>query len=128
MRRLFARIWHIVFFGFCISLLQGCFLLDSLDAQKDNANRDIASLQMGSLSSKLMDYRIKTKTFPANGADMKSLAADLGVGVDKVTDPWGKPYLYTGDEKVLQLTSAGPDGNVGTEDDVIYPEANNVGH
>ena len=38
-------------------------------------------------------------------------------------DPWGNPYQYAKDENtyVLQITSAGPDGQPGNSDDVPTP-------
>ncbi len=33
-------------------------------------------------------------------------------------DPWGNPYQFQAGEKTYTLTSAGPDGSFGSEDDV----------
>jgi general secretion pathway protein G len=36
-------------------------------------------------------------------------------------DPWGNPYLLESDGRQLAVRSFGPDGDEGTEDDIVYP-------
>ena len=56
----------------------------------------------------------------SEGAFPASLG-DTTLTVDDLTDPWGNPYSYspTPDSANWLLTSSGPDGTPGTEDDVV---------
>ena len=39
----------------------------------------------------------------------------------RLTDPWDTPYLITCSEEDVQVSSAGPDRKVGTDDDIRVP-------
>jgi hypothetical protein len=39
-----------------------------------------------------------------------------------LNDPWGNPFSYESDGAKFKITSGSSDGQVGTADDVIYPE------
>jgi len=41
---------------------------------------------------------------------------------NKLKDPWGNDFGYESDGRSFKLHCAGGDGQMGTEDDINYPE------
>ncbi len=67
----------------------------------------------------IVDYAIIDVEIQENGSMPASLD-ELSLPADRATDPWGNPYEYSvfpdgGDYKLISL---GPDGTLGTSDDV----------
>lgn len=42
--------------------------------------------------------------------------------IEVVEDPWGNAYVLERDGRSLRVYSLGPDGQEGTDDDIVYPE------
>jgi general secretion pathway protein G len=42
--------------------------------------------------------------------------------LEVIDDPWGHKYLLIKDAGKIKIISFGPDGQEGTEDDIMYPE------
>lgn len=43
--------------------------------------------------------------------------------LEVVDDPWGNKYVLEKDSGKIRILSFGPDGQEGTDDDIMYPEA-----
>ena len=42
---------------------------------------------------------------------------------DKLNDPWGNPFTYEAEGvNKFKITSGGKDQEIGTEDDIVYPQ------
>jgi general secretion pathway protein G len=99
-----------------------------LNFQK-NARSDAALSQISTLSTACKMYKMNVGTFPNDLVDLIALPSGLtqsqwrGPYMDTTqipTDPWNNNYIYTPDgvgDRVL-ITSAGPDRQAGTADDV----------
>ncbi|MCX6131703.1 MAG: type II secretion system protein GspG, partial [Proteobacteria bacterium] len=99
--------------------------------KNDDAKRDLSKVAMGSLKNALDMYRLKNFRYPTTEEGLQALveapasAKNWGgpyVEPNQIVDAWSKPFLYesTG-PKTFKITTAGPDGQEGTADDVVYP-------
>ena len=83
----------------------------------------------GQLSLALDLFEQDTGRYPTEDEGLQSLVADTGIAGWKgpyvkgelKPDPWENEYVYSidpDDIRLYRLMSAGPDGQVGTEDDI----------
>jgi general secretion pathway protein G len=82
------------------------------DAQTDNARKDVVQIQQA-----VEMYRTQKRgKCPKNLQDLK--AAGIASKISK--DPWGNDYQIKcpGEQTEVDVISAGPDGEVGNEDDI----------
>jgi hypothetical protein len=72
----------------------------------------------------LAKWLYSSTPFPRDEAQLKKVAAEHGVALNSVLDPWGQPYHYsfefTYGEFSVVPTSAGPDKKFGTADDISW--------
>ncbi len=90
-----------------------------------------ALVEIGTLSKACKMYKLNVGQFPADLNDLYQNPSGLskmqwgGPYIEKAVkaDPWQRPYKYGTDEANdrVTITSSGPDGQAGTQDDV--PEA-----
>lgn len=105
----------VVIIGILAGAVVPIFTGRSNEARINRARSDIASY-LGFISA----YEIDNGRYPARLEDLVSGKRKYVRELNK--DPWGNPYVYTpasspsGDD--YDVTSAGPDGQPGTEDDV----------
>lgn len=85
---------------------------------KDRGQEMAREIQVGQMSMLIAMYRESNKKLPKEPADMESPGA--------FNDPWGKEMTLSFEEKngktVVTYHSAGPDGEVKTEDDKRYTD------
>jgi general secretion pathway protein G len=93
-----------------------------------NARRDATLNEIRTLSNACIMYKMRLQRFPAKLDDLfvqpQGLTSQEWRGPyltdGDSLDPWGNPFQYSADEandRVI-ISSAGPDGQAGTEDDV----------
>lgn len=63
-------------------------------------------------------YRDRRGEFPDNIQELEQAGLRPFLGV---VDAWGRPIRYTRTESDVELRSAGPDGEIGTGDDLVLP-------
>ncbi|MCA9681163.1 MAG: type II secretion system protein GspG [Myxococcales bacterium] len=81
------------------------------DAKGDTAKKDIANLE-----TSIEMYQIQKNKCPKSIEDLKA----AGI-IKKITkDPWGNDYVLKcpGEHDSVDISSGGPDGQLGNEDDV----------
>lgn len=93
-----------------------------------NALRSTALLEIKTLSKACKMYKLQVYSFPAKLEDLHTLPSGLdmnswgGPYVEDAIDgdPWHRPYQYSPDDAndVVMISSSGPDGQSGTDDDV----------
>lgn len=67
-------------------------------------------------------WRTIKKKYPSSLEDMEEeLNPGEGPYLRVEEDPWGNNYQLESDGKSIRVYSFGPDGNEGTEDDIMYP-------
>ena len=98
-----------------------------------NAKMDAVLTQIRTYESACIQYKLKHNFFPRSLEDLYYLPTGMserqwgGPWIDKPVgqDVWGSPYSYTPFESQNQvkITSNGPDGLAGTNDDI--PDPNN---
>jgi len=107
------------------------YLVSKLTNVADSAKEDQAKIGMGNISSALQLYRVHVSRYPSTEQGLNALLTDPGldkkwrgpyIESEKLRDPWGKEFGYSSDGRDYKITSAGMDGNEGSEDDIVYPE------
>ena len=107
------------------------YLVSKLTNVADSAKVDQAKIGMGNISSALQLYRVHLSRYPTTEQGLNALLTDPGsdkkwrgpyIESEKLKDPWGKDFGYSSDGRDYKITSAGMDGNEGSEDDIVYPE------
>ncbi len=107
-------------------------VVTNLTDSQEEAMRDAARLGMGQLDTQLQMYRVHNFRFPTQEQGLDALVAKPTSGATrwrgpyadegKLKDPWGNKYQYDIEGKNFKITSPGPDGVFGNDDDVTYPE------
>jgi general secretion pathway protein G len=97
----------------------------------EGARRDAAVIAMQKIQSSLDMYRIHNYRYPSTEQGLRALVVQpadnnrwRGPYIDdkQLEDPWGNTYSYESDGRTFRIISPGPDGVLGTEDDLVYPE------
>ncbi len=111
-------------------MIGGLAVVGFLQAQ-NRATRDAARSEINTMKSACTQYRLQLNRFPSKLDDL--FTPPQGVtpsqwGGPYLTsgskfDPWGNEYRYEFNEQTLEvrITSAGPDGIPGNEDDIPAP-------
>lgn len=99
---------------------------------QDRANINVTQTQMNVLKQSLIDYRTTMQTFPSQTQGLQALISrpnDLrnvnrwkGPYLDAVEvprDAWDNEFVYESSPSSFRIISGGPDGSVGTADDII---------
>lgn len=108
------------------------YMVSNLIGQADQAKIDSSKLAMGGIDQKLQMYRIHNNKYPTSEQGLNALLTSPGdakawrgpyIEPNKLTDPWDQPFGYEcSDGRNFKITSAGPDGQMGSADDIVYPE------
>ncbi|MEO2267774.1 type II secretion system major pseudopilin GspG [Pseudoalteromonas pernae] len=100
--------------------------------QQEEAALDKARLDIQQIEDALSMYKLRNKTYPTTEQGLEALVTKTSIepipkrfpeeGFIKSLpeDPWGNPYqlIYPGEIGKIDVFSMGPDGEVGTEDDI----------
>lgn len=116
-----------------VALLAGlmAILVRNVTASADAAKRDQSKIAMASIAQSLQMYYIRANKYPTTQQGLDALVNDPGgntkwqgpyIEKDRLNDPWGTLFDYTSDGRTFQIVSAGADEQLGTDDDVFYPE------
>lgn len=98
----------------------GTVVVVNFGGASDNARKTTTLTSIGQINSAIQVYKMNTGRLP------KSLD-DLTVGINDeepmlkagaLNDAWGMPFEYKVDGRKYSIISAGPDGTLGTEDDL----------
>lgn len=103
-------------------------LVGNLGGASQSARKKETSVRVGQLQSNLLRYQADMGRMPSASEGLSALYTNPGNpkwggpygSEDDAKDAWGVSFEYTLSAKGPQLTSAGPDGQPGTEDDLVY--------
>lgn len=114
-----------------ILVILGALVGVSYSQIRKNAMIDTAKAQISNLETAVKAYQIQVGTFPSMDAGLDALfnpPSDAPVGkwrgpyldaTQLPLDPWNNPYNYELiNSEQFEITSNGPDGQPGTDDDV----------
>ena len=97
------------------------------------ATSDLAGQQIKMLEDACMSYKIQHLVFPNTLQDLRTVPAGMTerewrghfISEDIPLDPWKSEYQYQKDElhNIVIIRSAGPDGQMGSIDDIPDPQA-----
>ncbi len=114
-----------------IGTLMGIIMTTLID-RGDDAKVDLAKVAMGQLESGLRLYKMHNSRYPTTEEGLQALVtAPAGAKnwrgpyseSDKLNDPWDAPFGYEASgARSFKIISGGPDGQIGNEDDITYPE------
>lgn len=100
--------------------------------KNEQARIDLTGVRQSKLGESLTMYKLHTALFPSTSDGLQALVEVPAPArnwrgpytePDKLEDLWGQPMQYElMSSKSFKITSAGSDGEFGTEDDVIYPK------
>ncbi|MBU2971239.1 type II secretion system major pseudopilin GspG [Pseudoalteromonas sp. C2R02] len=110
--------------------------------QQEEAAVDKAHLDIQQLEDAMAMYKLRNKVYPSTEQGLEALVTETDVEplprrfpeggfIDKLPeDPWGNPYqlVSPGEIGKIDLFSMGPDGEVGTEDDIGNWDEEDSGH
>lgn len=100
----------------------GTIAIQNVTEHIRKANETAAKASCDSLKEAVNTYYMKNKKLPGaltqliEGTDENPPILDGGEGV--LVDPWDNDYKYEVHGKRFTVSSAGPDGEFGTEDDI----------
>ncbi len=109
----------------------GVYLITNLTQQADTAKVDQTKLAIGNIRQALQLYRVHMKKYPTTDTGLQVLLENPGDkrwrgpyidNANKLMDPWDAEFEYESDGRNIKIMSAGPDFQMGTDDDVIWPE------
>ena len=100
--------------------------------QQEEASRDKAYLDIQQLEDAMNMYKLKNKKYPTTEQGLEALVTKTTIDpvprrfpdggfISKLPeDPWGNPYqmVSPGEMGKIDIFSMGPDGEVGTDDDI----------
>ncbi len=108
------------------------YMVSNLIGQSEEAKKDQTKLAMGVIQQSLQMFRIHNNKYPTTDQGMKAMLENPGdlkswrgpyIEPNKLKDPWGGEFGYDSDGRNFKIMSAGPNGTMGDEDDITYPEA-----
>ena len=106
-------------------------VITNLTDTQEEAQKDAARLAMAQLETNLQMFKIHNFRYPTTEQSLDALVSKPAgakrwrgpyTQKDKLNDPWGNKFEFESDGKKFTITSPGPDGTVGTEDDIRYPD------
>ena len=107
-------------------------IITNLAGTQENAKIDQTKLAMAQLSQKLQLYRVDNGRYPTTDQGLAALVRDPGnakkwrgpYGVDEknLKDPFDNDFGYESDGREIKIISGGPDGEIGSSDDIFYPD------
>jgi general secretion pathway protein G len=117
----------LVIIGMIMSIVAPNIMGQQEEAQIDKAHLDIQQLE-----DAMSMYKLKNKKYPTTEQGLEALVTETtidpvpkrfpegGYISELPEDPWGNPYqlLSPGEMGKIDIFSMGPDGEVGTEDDI----------
>ncbi|MBE0369796.1 type II secretion system major pseudopilin GspG [Pseudoalteromonas sp. MMG013] len=117
----------LVIIGMIMSIVAPNIMGQQEEAQIDKAHLDIQQLE-----DAMSMYKLKNKKYPTTEQGLEALVNETTIDpvpkrfpdggfISKLPeDPWGSPYqlVSPGEMGKIDIFSMGPDGEVGTEDDI----------
>lgn len=104
----------------------GAVAVMNIAANLDKAKVTAASESCRNLKSCIVNYNLQYKKYPSELKQLVEPRGDdepiLDGGEGALEDPWGNEYKYERNGKKILVTSAGPDGEWGTDDDISSNE------
>ena len=109
-----------------LAVIAGIVVVNIFSTQ-DEAFKKLAQSQVSAISNSLKQYRLLVGSYPSSLSALHEKPSDLADGskwspvLEKPVspDPWGRPYEYKLNGNTFEIRCLGPDGQSGTEDDIV---------
>lgn len=122
--------WRAAVPGSCATAVVGDFVPgdQQLLASEELVNRTIARIGLAYISA-IEFCRVNDGVYPASGDELIAYGRTLPLrrtrcarrASAELTDEWGAAFVWSFENGQLVLSSVGPDGRPGTEDDIVSP-------
>jgi general secretion pathway protein G len=89
--------------------------------QGEESRRNTTRASIAAIGTAIQAYEVRMGRYPDDLSDLTVATDSMAALLDKdrLTDSWGTPFQYKKIGKFeYEIRSAGPDGEVGTEDDI----------
>ncbi|RZA10148.1 MAG: type II secretion system protein GspG [Proteobacteria bacterium] len=100
--------------------------------KNDEAKVDLAMVAAKTVGDSLQFYKLHNNRYPSTEEGLNALVTQPPsakawrgpyTDAEKLNDPWGNAFTYEASgAKAFKIVSPGPDGEVGTADDITYPK------
>ena len=103
-------------------------ILAAMVVPKFGGQSESARSSISGIATAVSTYEVQVGRFPDSLEDLTVETETRGALLDKgnLADAWGNPFQYRKVSKFkFEIRSAGPDGQMGNEDDIINGEAAN---
>ncbi|MBP9706087.1 MAG: type II secretion system protein GspG [Oligoflexales bacterium] len=104
------------------------YIASNLTTQAENAKQDQSKIAMSKIQQSLEMYKIHVGTYPEsldallnNPGDSKKWRGPY-IEENKLRDPWDQEFQFQKEGRAFKITSPGSDGELGTADDIVFPE------
>jgi general secretion pathway protein G len=122
----FSLIEIIIVLGILGTLI--AVLITNLTGGQESAKKKETTVKAGSLQAQLLRYQADMGQLPTTADGLDVLVTNPGsakwtgpyLQADDLNDAFGFPFAYELSPRGPKLTSPGPDGSPGTEDDMVY--------
>lgn len=109
-----------------ILVVLGGFVLVNFVNVGEGANEDITTAQLNALKNQIQMYKINNKEWPENLEQLRDGPSDPAKKarfrplINEIpADAWGKPLSFKMEGNGFELRSAGSDGQMNTDDDIV---------
>lgn len=99
----------------------------------ENAKKDQTKIAFNIIVQDLQRYKLDNNRYPTTEQGLNALLNPPGGDAknwrgpyteeNKIQDPWSEKFGYESDGRTFKIISGGPDTTIGTEDDIVYPDA-----
>lgn len=107
-------------------------LANSLMSSREGANIKLTRIAMDQLKTSLDRFSLSVGRYPTSSEGLGALIKNPGgikgwtgpyADAKQIVDPWNQELEYSNiSRREYTISSPGPDGESGTEDDINYPE------
>lgn len=109
-------------------------IIGNITAGTNTAKIRETQLAFGQLRSSLQMYKLAMNKFPTTEQGLRVLVENPGISgwrgpycePEILNDAWAQEIQYESDGRALKFMSMGDDGQFGTDDDIVWPEAKKV--
>ena len=93
---------------------------EQMDAAKMEVKKSETTQGLAKVMKSLIDYELEFEKYPTTDEGLSVLVDKEMLEEANLKDSFGTPFIYEGPagESIFKLSSAGPDGKAGNEDDI----------
>ncbi len=105
-----------------ISLISVIFIIitNGVISSKNEGERSLNKIALSRLSGTLENYKLRYRKYPTTEEGLQALVKNRFVKKNEIKDSFDNEISYERKDIGFILTSSGPDGLLGNEDDIVF--------